>query len=162
MEPARGAPLASEHHVLRYVGGRHFDIDKETVDGGAFLRKKKDTDGLSVNWLECFPGSLEDQAAGVRRAARIKYGSTAGLARLNVGQSINSVRENHPERLALSFVHDPLPAEDEHASDPSHSLIAGAPFENGPDADLLGDLIAQCVLPPVFGARAPTAALQEI
>jgi hypothetical protein len=40
-----------------------------------------------------------------------------------------------------------LPAEGEHPADPSHSLIRGAPFENGPDADLLGDLIAQCVIP---------------
>jgi hypothetical protein len=152
MEPARGAPRDDDHHVLRYVGGRDFDIDKGTVDGGAFLRKKKDTDGLSVNWLECFPGSFEDQAAGVRRVARIKYGSTAGLARLNVGRSINSVRENHPERLTLSFVHDPLPAEDKYAADPSHSLIVGAPFEDAPDAELLGDLIAQCVAPPVFPA----------
>ena len=152
MEPDRGAPLAGEHHVLRYVGGRDFDIDKGTVDGGAFLRKKKDTDGLSVNWLEWFPGSLEDQVAGVRRAARLRYGSTAGLARLNVGQSISFVRENHPERLALSFLHDPLPAEDKHAADPSHSLIVGAPFQDGPDADLFADLIAHCVVPPVFPA----------
>ena len=93
------------------------------MDGGAFLRKPKDIDGLSVNWLEWFPGALGDQVAGVRRAARLKYGRTAGLARLNVGQSINSVREKHPERLTLSFVHDALPAGDKHAADPSHSLI---------------------------------------
>src|SRR6202020_2313993 len=36
------------------------------------------------------------------------------------------------------------------SSDDGHR---GAPFENGPDADLLGDLIAQCVIPPVFPAR---------
>jgi hypothetical protein len=153
VEPARGAPLDDDHHVLRYVGGRACDIDKGTVDGGAFLRKNKDTDGLSVNWLEWFPGSLEEQVAGVRQAARIKYGPTAGLVRLNVGRSINFVRQNHPERLTLSFVHDPLPAEDEHAADPSHSLIKGGPFEDAPDADLLGDLIAQCVLPPLFRAK---------
>jgi hypothetical protein len=51
-----------------------------------------------------------------------------------------------------------LPAEGEHPADPSHSLIRGAPFENGPDADLLGDLIAQCVIPPVFSARPPRRA----
>jgi hypothetical protein len=153
MEPAPGAPLADEHHVLRYVGGRDFDIEKGTVEGGAFLRKKKDTDGLSANWQEWFSGWLQDQVAGVRRAARLAYGSTAGLARLNVGQSITFIRENHPERLTLSFVHDPLPAEDKHPADPSHSLIRGAPFENGPEADLVGDLIAQCVVPPVFPAR---------
>jgi hypothetical protein len=152
MEPAPGAPLAGEHHVLRYVGGRDFDIDKGTVDGGAFLRKKKDTDGLSVNWLEWFAGSLEDQVDGARQAARLTYGRTGGLARLNVGQSISFVRENHPERLALSFLHDPLPAEDKHAADPSHSLMVGAPFQDGPDADLFADLIAHCVLPPVFPA----------
>jgi hypothetical protein len=153
VEPARGAPLDDDHHVLRYVGGRACDIDKGTVDGGAFLRKKKDTDGLSVNWLECFPGSLEDQAAGVRRAARIKYGPTAGLVRLNVGQSKSFVRENHPERLALSFLHDPLPAEGKHAADPSHSVMGGGPFEDGPEADLFADLIAHCVVPPLFPAK---------
>jgi hypothetical protein len=157
MEPApeSGAPLDYDHHVLRYVGGRDCDVDKGTVEGGAFLRKKKDTDGLSANWLECFPGSLEDQAAGVRRVARINYGSTAGLVRLNVGRSISFVRENHPEHLTLSFIHDPLPAEGKHAADPSHSLIKGGPFEDAPDAELLGDLIAQCVVPPVFPARGP-------
>jgi hypothetical protein len=123
------------------------------VEGGAFLRKKKDIDGLSANWQEWFSGSLQDQVAGVRRAARLRYGSTAGLARLNVGHSITFVRENHPERLTLSFVHDPLPAAGSHPADASHCLIRGAPFENGPGADLLGDLIAQCVIPPVFPAR---------
>ena len=153
MEPAPGAPLADEHHVLRYVGGSGFDIDKGAVDGGVFLRKPKDIDGLSVNWLEWFSGSLEDQVAGVRGAARVGYGSTAWLARLNVGQSISFIWENHPERLALSFLHDPLPAEGKHAADPSHSLMVGAPFEDGPEADLFADLIANCVVPPLFRAK---------
>jgi hypothetical protein len=149
--PESGAPLADDHHVLRYVGGRL--VHDGVVDGAAFLaRKDKDTDGLSVNWLEWFAGSLEDQVGGARQAARLTYGRTGRLARLNVGQSISFVRENHPERLTLSFLHDPLPAEDKHAADPSHSLIVGAPFHDGPDADLFADLIAHCVLPPVFPA----------
>jgi hypothetical protein len=149
--PDSGAPLAEDNHVLRYVGGRL--VHDGVVDGAAFLaRKDKDVDGLSVNWLEWFSGSLEDQVAGARRAARLRYGSNGRLARLNVGQSISFVRENHPERLTLSFVHDPLPAENEHAPDPSHSLIVGAPFQNGAEADLFTDLIAHCVLPPVFPA----------
>lgn len=150
MEPIRGAPLHDDHHVLRYVSGRL--VHDGVVDGGAFMRKRKDIDGLSVNWLERFPGALEDQVAGVRRAARLDYGRTASLARLHVGRSISFVQEHHPERLTLSFVHDPLPAEDKHAADPSHSLITGAPVENAPDADLLGDLIARCVVAPVFPA----------
>ena len=149
--PESGAPLADDHHVLRYVRARH--VDNGIVDGEAFLaRKDKDADGLSVNWLEWFSGSLEDQVAGARRAARLRYGSNGRLARLNVGRSISFVRENHPERLTLSFVHDPLPAEDEHTADPSHSLIKGAPFQNGAEADLFADLIGHCVLPPVFPA----------
>ena len=148
--PESGAPLDDDHHVLRYVSARL--MHDGVVDGGAFLRKVKDVDGLSVNWLEWFPGSLEDQVTGVRRAARLEYGRTAGLARLNVGQSRSFVRENHPERPTLSFVHDPLPAEDHHAADPSHSLIVGAPTQDGPEADLFADLIARCVLPPVFPA----------
>jgi hypothetical protein len=159
MEPAPGAPLDNDHHVLRYVRGRH--VDNGEVDGEAFLaRRDKDADGLSVNWLEWFSGSLEDQVAGARGAARLTYKSTDRLARLNVGRSINFVRENHPEHLKLSFIHDPLPAEGKHAADPSHSLIVGAPFEDAPDAELLGDLIAQSVLSPVFPARAPTVGVQ--
>jgi hypothetical protein len=156
VEPARGAPLDDDHHVLRYVRGRH--VDNGNVEGEAFLaRKDKDADGLSVTWLEWFSGSLEEQVAGARQAARLTYNSTDRLARLNVGDSISFVRENHPERLTLSFIHDPLPAEDKRAADPSHSLIVGAPFEDAPDADLLGDLIAHCVLPPVFRAKAPAS-----
>ena len=48
------------------------------MDGGAFLRKPKDIDGLSVNWLEWFPGALEDQVAGVRRAARLNMAEPPG------------------------------------------------------------------------------------
>jgi hypothetical protein len=150
--PESGAPLPDEHHILRYVRPRF--VDNGIVDGGAFLaRRDKDLDGLSVNWLEWFPGSLEDQVAGVRRAARLAYGSNGRLARLNVGQSVSYVRENHPEGLTLSYVHDPLPAEDKYAADPSHTLIVGAPFQDGQDADLFTDLIAHCVLPPTFPAR---------
>ena len=138
--PESRAPLADDNHVVRYVRGRL--VHDGVVDGAAFLaRKDKDTDGLSVNWLEWFAGSLEDQVDGARQAARLLYGRTGRLARLNVGQSISFVRENHPERLALSFLHDPLPAEGKHAADPSHSLIVGAPFQDGPDADLFTDAL---------------------
>ena len=151
LAPESGAPLAGDHHVLRYVRPRF--LDKGTIDGGAFLaRKDKDVDGLSVNWLEWFPGLLEDQVAGARRAAWLEYARTGGLARLNAGQSISFIRENHPEGLTLSFVHDPLPAEGEHAPDPSHSLIVGAPFQGASNADLFADLIAHCVLAPIFPA----------
>jgi hypothetical protein len=152
MEPApeSGAPLDHGHHVLRYVGPRL--LDNGTVDGGAFLRKPKDVDGLSVNWLEWFPGFLEDQVTGVRQAARLTYSRNGGLARLNVGRTTNFIREHHPERLALLFVHNPLLAQGEHLPDQSHSLITEAPFENAPDAELLGDLIARCVIAPVFPA----------
>jgi hypothetical protein len=150
--PESGAPLAEDHHVLRYASGRF--VQDGVVDGAAFLaRKDKDADGLSVNWQEWFPGSLEDQVAGVRRAARLKYKSTGRLARLNVGRTVRFVRDNHPDGLSLLFFHDPLPAENEYAPDPSHSVIVGAPFQDGPEADLFADLIANCVLPPVFPVR---------
>jgi len=35
---------------------------------------------------------------------------------------------------------------EDFAADPSHSLISGLPAGNTPEAELIGDMIAECVI----------------
>lgn len=76
----------------------------------------------------------------------MKYGKTARLARLNVGDVIDSVKEVSSERLTLSVFHDPLDPDEKHPADPSHSLISDVPSDDDPFGETIGDAIAKCVL----------------
>jgi hypothetical protein len=130
-------------HVLRYMRPRH--VDGGVVNGEGFLTRPGE-DAPSVNWLEWFDQPIENQVAGVRRLARLTYAKTGLLARINVGQTIRYVRENAPGGLALSFAHDPLDTNRTHPADPSHCLIRGVPVLDTPEAALVKDLIADCIL----------------
>jgi hypothetical protein len=58
-----------------------------------------------------------------------------------------AVREKVAAELAtLRIVHDPLDAADNFEADPSHAEIIGLPAGDSPEADLIGDLIAECVI----------------
>lgn len=142
LPPVAGSELPDASNVLRYIGGRH--IDGENVNGAGFLRRPGEA-ASSVNWLEWFDSPLENQVRGVRELARLKYGATALLVSLNVGQTKRYIASEHPENLALSFVHDPLEAEGQHRADPSHSLIRGVPTSDGADAELVKDLLVDCI-----------------
>ena len=48
--------------------------------------------------------------------------------------------------MAVRFVHQPLTAEDTYAADPSHSEILGLPPADSPEAEMIGDLIAECIV----------------
>ena len=77
--------------------------------------------------------------------ARLKPGAAAKLVSINVGQTIQYVISQHPDNLALSFVHDPLEVEGDYRADPSHSLIKGLPVNDGPEAELVKDLLVDCI-----------------
>ena len=64
------------------------------------------------------------------------------LAELNVGATKKHIRS---ELENLRFIHAPLPATDEHNADPSHSEITGLPPANSPEAELIGDMMAECI-----------------
>ena len=155
--PRENSPLPNLDHVLRYIPPRH--VEDGVVNGEAFLAKPAE-DAPSVNWLEWFDPPIENQVAGARSLTRLRYAKTGQLARLNVGQTVQYVRENDPNGLVLSFVHDPLDATDAHPADPSHSLIYGVPTQETPEATLIKDLMADCILPPLFAA-VPTAGPTE-
>jgi hypothetical protein len=148
--PQKGSSLPGTDHVLRYIRPRH--VENGVVNGEGFLTRPAEG-APSVNWLEWFDPSVENQVAAVRRVTRLKYAKTGQLARLNVGKTTRYVTENDPNGLVLSFVHDPLDASATHPPDPSHSLIYGVPVQDTPEATLVKDLIADCILPPAFPGR---------
>ena len=146
--PERGAQVASADHILYYV--KPTQIDDGVVSGGAFVARPSDHDGLSVNWLEWFDPPIERQIDGVRSVARITYRKSGRLARLNVGNVKRHVRENAPFAPALLITHDPLAPEGAYPADPTHALVDGAQAQRSDEAALVGDLIAECIIPPLF------------
>ena len=133
--------LPDDAHVVRYARPTAIREDGR-VDGSAFRLRPGDT-GLSVNWLECFADlPLSGQLAEVRRLSRIEMRPNGRLAELNVGAAKQHVRQQFP---AVRFISTPLPEEDGHAADLSHSEIIGLPPGDSSEAALLGDMIAECV-----------------
>ena len=139
-----GDDLSDEDHVVRYVKPTSVREDG-TVDGSAFCRRahRPDDVRLSVHWLECFRSRTKsEQLASVRRVSRLTLRGRGRLAELNIGKTKWHL---HAEQVTLRFVHMPLPAQDDHEADPSHSEIDGLPPGNSPYADLIGDMIAEAV-----------------
>ncbi len=132
--------LPAEDNVVRYVRPR-LVLDDGSIEGSAFKLRPND-EGLSVNWLECFEGAKKDQVVAARRRIRLSMSPNGRLAELNVGYVTQQVCR---EQIALRFVHAPLDATEQHEADPSHSLILGLPPEHEEEADLIADMIAECV-----------------
>ncbi len=139
-----GNDLSNEHHVVRYVNFRSIRTDGKP-DASAFsLREDRPDDtGVSVNWLECFDDRTKvQQLDEIRRLSRLTMRKSGRLAELNVGATKKHIRS---ELENLRFIHAPLPATDEHDADPSHSEITGLPPANSPEAELIGDMMAECI-----------------
>lgn len=138
----KGDDLPDEDHVVRYAGGSLVHEDGE-VDGSAFLLRDAEL-GLSVNWLEYYRGLTKPQQMNeVRRAFQPSRGPTARFAQLNVGDT----RRHLSRRLeTCRIIHDPSPADEKNEADPSHSEIKGLPPKGSPEAALIGDMIAECVV----------------
>ena len=153
----KGDAVPDQHHVLRYIGGRHIDVDADgrpVVLGGGFISRPRDNNRPSYNWLECLHGSLNEQVQQVRGAARIRYGATGRLARLNVGSVVRAARAGSVTGRDIALLQDPLDAEGGWPPDPSHAVMTNVPDQDDPDGELIGDLIANCVLDS-FPARTP-------
>ena len=137
----RGDELPDVSHVVRYA--KPTLVREDGSVGGEAFQLRSGEESLSVNWLECFPGiSKSQQVEQVRQRSRLQLRPNGRFAELNVGQT---KEHGHGELTDLRFVHDPLPAEGEFEPDPSHSEIAGLPAADSPEAELVGDMIAECV-----------------
>ena len=137
-----GCDLPDSDHVVRYAGFTDI-LDDGTLNCSAFQLRKEET-GLSVNWMECFEDrAKEQQLEEIRPLIRLKRGRKGGLAELNVGKT----REHLGNRLdQLRFISVPLPADEKFEADPSHSEIIGLPPKDSPESELIGDMIAECVI----------------
>lgn len=139
-----GNDLPDDNHVVRYAKPTSIRTDGK-VDGSAFCLRvhRPDDTGLSVHWLECFGDrNKAQQLDEVRRLSRLTMRENGRLAELNIGVTKQCVRS---ELEALRFIHTPLIAEGAYEADPSHSEIVGLPPGGSPQAELIGDMIAQSI-----------------
>lgn len=137
----RGDELPDDGHVVRYAKPTLVRENKSV--GGEAFQLRSGEESLSVNWLECFSGiSKPQQVEQVRQRSRLQLRPSGRFAELNVGQTKEYVQG---ELTDFRFVHDPLEAEDGFEADLSHSGITGLPPADSPEAELIGDMIAECV-----------------
>jgi hypothetical protein len=95
---------------------------------------------LSVNWLEQLNRS--DRAIQIRDlqslyATKLRVGTAARIAVLNVGALRDKVERESPDGRLLRVLHEP-----EEPDDPSHAGIYEIPH----DDEMIAELIAQVVL----------------
>lgn len=135
-----GQDLPDTDNVVRYVRGTL--VDDGRVDGTAFLLRENEQ-GLSVSWLDYFEGHTKSQQLDeVRPLVRLTLRRSGRFAELNVGQTLNHISGS---LASVRFVYHPLPTDGEYKADPSHSQIEGLPPVDTDEAELLGDMIAECV-----------------
>ena len=92
-------PLPDSDHVLRYCSPRH--VNEGIIHGSAF-RLRPGEEYLSVNWMEYFGKSVEEQTKGVRTVL-IKKGlqlkPNGRFARLHVGTVKEMIRNAEVKRV---------------------------------------------------------------
>ena len=146
--------IPDEHHVVRYV--KPTLVEDEAVDGSAFVLRNGET-ALSVNWLEAFGGDdQKHQLSEVRRLFRLQLARNGRFAKLNVGETKRHVLESAEETGAaagIGIAAAPLDPIDEFEADPSHAEVTGLPPRDGDEALFIGDLIAECVMYPLYPAK---------
>ena len=149
-----GDSLPHDSHVARYV--RPSLIQHEEVDGSAFLSRQGENE-LSVNWLEVLDGDDElRQMDEVRRLSRLDLRRNGRFAKFNVGEAKRSVSRGAKEAgicISLDVVEAPLCGTAEFEADPSHATVTGIPPSDSDQAMLVADLIAQCVIYPLYPTR---------
>ena len=144
----KGDQLPAGARVLRYASPTRAEIP-----GTAFVRSPKDTDGLSVNWHECFPGILEEQVVAVRQLIRQTLKKNGRFLLIDV-DTVKAHLAMHAPDVNLAAIEDPLEADSDYFADPSHALLMGLPtHDDSPESERIGDLIAQCIIEPQLPGR---------
>jgi hypothetical protein len=134
-----GNEVPDSDHISRYSGGSHVKSDG-TLSGAAFrLRKERNEEYLSVNWLEFLEKENRlEEIKEIQKILAAKFrtvGSKAKIAVLNVGKMRGDVQTNSDGHRILRVLHQP------ETNDPSHSGI----YDLRLDDDLVADLIAQSI-----------------
>jgi hypothetical protein len=134
--------IPDEDRIVHYVKPSKIHEDG-TIDGSEFMLRPVDK-GLSGNWLDYFaflPSEerLEAVAVKIQRDPNVNNGK---FAEWNVG----ALREHLlTESHAITVVHDPSPANERYGPDPSHCQMYGLPPQDTPEAQLVGDMMAEFI-----------------
>ena len=142
----RETALPSDDHIVRYVKLSMIGDTSGKIRAMEFrLRENRPEEiGLSVNWLDAFPGDKKQQLSKVLQVNNSWFSVKirGRYAEFNVGQLRNNVNETL-EAGTLQIIHDPLRANNGRVADPSQSEIRGMPRAGTPEASLVGDLILE-------------------
>ena len=96
-----------------------------------------------MNWLDYFGGLTKSQQLDeVRPLIRLTVKRSGRLAELNVGHTLEHISNRLP---SVRIVNRPLSADEKYKADPSHSELVGLPPSETDEAELIGDMIAECV-----------------
>jgi hypothetical protein len=131
-----------EESVVRYASPRHVDAGR--VLGGAFVPRPNDPT-LSVNRPAVFRGGVEAAMVRIRGLSRLKIKPTGRYAEISVKEIVEALFD-FQELQALQVLEDALAATLGFPADPSHAYITGLPNDNGPMAELCGDILSKKVL----------------
>ncbi len=140
--------LPSDQVVARYVGALHIDPITGQINGSAFERSPKDTDGVSFTRRGMLAEDTDQDRAAIRGVvgSRLRLGRTAVFAELQVGDALAALERFDQD---VSFVEDPLPAEGAMLANPAHALLIDLPFKGDHVGSLkseaAGDYLRQCV-----------------
>lgn len=130
--------LSDQDNIVRYVKPTSFHNGK--VNGDVF-RLRSDETGISVNWMDYFSGTKENQIKEVKRLTRLKLNKNGKYAELNVG----SVCKIELERLEyLKVRKSPLIKTKDFEEDGSHCEILVQTIGDL-DMALVGEKIAKCI-----------------
>jgi hypothetical protein len=139
----KGDDLPNLHHVLRYIGKKH--VDNNFINGSAFLATPSDMTP-SVNWMEHFPPPTANQVDNIVQRRRLKYERRGKLASLHIDRTKAYLIANSQPQIDLKFIYDPLPPEDPHPEDLSHSYMTGLPLRGSPEEEATADLLVHCIV----------------
>jgi hypothetical protein len=114
-----GNRIPDRDHIARYCSSKNISEKDGNIQATAFMLRP-DENCLSVNWLEYLNcPDRKSEIAEIQRiySIKLKVGSQAKIAVLNVGKVCIKVFEESTDHRTLDILHDPL------GNDPSHSGI---------------------------------------
>jgi hypothetical protein len=127
--------IPSSDHIARYCPSR--TAPDGAIQATAFMLRSNEPE-LSVNWLEFL--KLLDRPSQIGELRQIfnkkmKVGANAKFAVLNVGQVVETVRQESEDSRDLTVLHKPAP------DDESHAEILGL----RQDDELIAEIVVQLI-----------------
>lgn len=150
MDKIRNKNLSDDEVIVRYVGGAHIDPKTKKINGSAFERSAKDTDGVSFNRRRIFCyGEICDRKKIINiMKTRMKLGKTSCFAEVLVKDALEKL--STVEGISIIFLEDPLDGDNTKPCNPAHAIMEGFPFVGETigslSSELAGDLLRKCII----------------